>query len=310
MKYKIYMRFIGIIIFFLLITFIDIDKLKNVWESQINLQYLLVSFFLIPLVILIKSYRWLLILGVQAIKLNFINAYLIYFSSLFYGSISPGGVLGEITKILHLKNENNLSIKKITPAVFLDRIFDLVIISCIGIFCLTHFLLNNYVYSLLILLIGIIFPLSLLLMVLFKYLKKTKNKKFNYEKNIIFKTIFDVINLSKNIGFLVFFKALFVTIVGQIIACIQVIYIFKILKLDFTILYAFAINSLIVLISLIPITIAGIGSRDSLVILMFSLNNINIEYGILFSSLYLIIFNFGTYFFGFLSTMIKPLKIK
>ena len=60
----------------------------------------------------------------------------------------------------------------------------------------------------------------------------------------------------------------------------------------------------------IPITIAGIGSRDSLVILMFSLNNINIEDGILFSSLYLIIFNFGTYFFGFLSTMIKPLKIK
>ncbi|MDC0383533.1 flippase-like domain-containing protein [Candidatus Marinimicrobia bacterium] len=297
-------RFIGIIIFLYILTLVDFNELRNVWQNHISLKYLLKSLFLIPLVILIKSYRWSLILGSQSIKLNIINAYSIYFSSLFYGSISPGGVLGEITKVLHLKNEIDLSPEKTTPSVILDRVFDLFIILCIGVFCLSYFIMKNYFFSLFILILGFIIPFYLAFIFLIKYLKKIINK------NIIFKTIFSVTALLNELKFSIFLKAVIMTIIGQAIACIQVIYIFKILNLDFTISYVLAINSSIVLISILPITIAGIGSRDSIVLYLFSLNNVKIEYAILFSSLYLFIFNFGTYFFSFISLLFKPLRIK
>ena len=310
MKYKSYTRFIGILIFVYLVSFLDFEELKNVWSSRVNLQYLLNNLLFIPLVVLLKSYRWSLILGAQSIKLNLIDAYSIYFSSLFYGSISPGGVLGEVTKVLHLKNEIDLNTEKTTPSVIIDRIFDFFIIFCIGIFCLSYFILKNYFFSIFVLIFGFIIPFYLALIISFKYLNRTINKNLDSKKNIIFKTIFSVMVLFKKLKFSILLEAVVITIIGQVIACIQVIYIFKILNLDFTISYVLAINSSIVLISVLPITIAGIGSRDTIVLYLFSLNNIKIEYAILFSSLYLFVFNFGTYFFSFISLLFKPLRIK
>ena len=90
----------------------------------------------------------------------------------------------------------------------------------------------------------------------------------------------------------------------------KIFYICKFLQLSFGIIFLISLSSLITLVSLIPITFAGIGSRDSLVIYFFSLKDISPEYGFLFSTIYLLIFYLGTSFFSLIALLIKPLKLK
>lgn len=310
MNYKIYTRLIGILFFIYLITIVDFNEIDDVWKRNSNLEYLIKSFLLIPFVILIKSYRWSLILSLNTKRLKFLDAYFIYFSSLSYGIISPGGVLGELTKILHLKNSININTNETAASVLLDRIFDLVVIYGIAVFCLSIFVFDNIILSCLLMLLSTLLPFYVLYKFLYKYLKKRINNNSKDKLKLIKRTIVDIFELLEIMKINIFIKTIIITLLGQFIAFVQVSYICKIMKLDFSIIYIFAINSFSTLISLIPITFAGIGSRDSLLLFLFSKKNITLENTLLFSTLYLFVFYFGTYFFSFLSLMIKPLKIK
>jgi len=310
LNYKIYTRLIGILFFIYLITIVDFNEIDDVWKRNSNLEYLIKSFLLIPFVILIKSYRWSLILSLNTKRLKFLDAYFIYFSSLSYGIISPGGVLGELTKILHLKNSININTNETAASVLLDRIFDLVVIYGIAVFCLSIFVFDNIILSCLLMLLSTLLPFYVLYKFLYKYLKKRINNNSKDKLKLIKRTIVDIFELLEIMKINIFIKTIIITLLGQFIAFVQVSYICKIMKLDFNIIYIFAINSFSTLISLIPITFAGIGSRDSLLLFLFSKKNITLENTLLFSTLYLFVFYFGTYFFSFLSLMIKPLKIK
>tara|TARA_Y100001970_G_scaffold188747_1_gene229585 strand:+ start:164 stop:1102 length:939 start_codon:yes stop_codon:yes gene_type:complete len=312
MGYKKATRLIGILVFFYLLTLIDFKEMSRICGERLALNNLLFSFILIPIVILIKSLRWYLILNVKSIKMAYLNTYLIYFSSLFYGIITPGG-LGEFVRVLHLKNNKLFKTSMVLSTVIMDRVYDLYIISIISIFSINYFFIKYSFY----LSISISLLLSIVLPIMFFYSKifhLIKNKLFLYgfnnKQSLFFKTINELNKffIPKNIYF--FSKCLILTIIGQIISFFQIYYICKILQLDLSMLFIASLMSLSALISIIPITIAGIGSRDTLIIYMFSKQNISIEYALIFSSIYLFIFYFGTAFFSFFSLLVRPLRVR
>ena len=102
---KKYSFLIGIIIFILIVARLDFRELIFVL-SDINYFYLFLAIpFLIPMLVL-KAYRWNYLKKTQGINYSFKESFLMYGSGMYLGILTPGR-LGEISKIVFLKNRGS-----------------------------------------------------------------------------------------------------------------------------------------------------------------------------------------------------------
>ena len=306
------MGYLGSLVFrilvFYLLNFIDLIQLKIIFTDFANYKNLFISLSFVPFVILIKSYRWYLLAKLYLPSLKFGSTFFIYSSSLFFGVINPAGILVELTKVLHFKNNTKINLIDASSSVIIDRFLDFLIIFIIAIFSCFHMRYNSLFFSSFFTLI-FIFVCIIIINSKF-FLKNEFFRNFKIKNFRLSKIILSIKKIFTNQNLLEIITCFIITVLAQIISIIQVLYICKVLNLNFSSLYILAINSFSVLISLIPISVAGIGNRDALLMLLFSLKEIENEYALLFSSMYLIVFYLGTLIFGFISFLIKPVNLK
>lgn len=308
MGYLGYIRFLGILIFFYLLNFIDFIQLKIIFTDFANYKNLFVSLSFVPFVILIKSYRWYLLAKLYLPGLKFGPTFFVYSSSLFLGVITPAGILGELTKVLHFKNNTKINLIDASSSVIIDRFLDFLIILVIAIFSYFYIRYNSLFFSSFLTLTFILVCIIIINSKIF--IKNEFFRDFKIKNFRLYNILFSIKKIFTSKNLLEIMTCLIITVLGQIISFIQVLYICKVLNLDFSSLYILAINSFSVLISLIPISVAGIGNRDALLMLLFSLKEVENEYALIFSSMYLIVFYLGTLIFGFISFLIKPVRFK
>lgn len=115
---------------------LDLKKIVNI-ISQINLFYFFLAFLLIFLSFLIKIYRWNYIQKVQGMHYKFRDSFAMNMSSYVIGMITPGQ-LGEMGKFMYLKKDGHPATKAIMSVV-LDRVFDVVLLVFWGLVGLVLF---------------------------------------------------------------------------------------------------------------------------------------------------------------------------
>ena len=131
---KKYISIFGLLLFIFILFNIDIHHLLDIL-SHSNIYYLIFALLLNLPMQIIKSVRWNLILKNQNYKITFIETFLIYSASTYFGIITPGRI-GDFLKVIYLKNIKGIEISKGFPSVLIDRIFDfylLIIFGSIGI---------------------------------------------------------------------------------------------------------------------------------------------------------------------------------
>jgi len=84
----------------------------------------------VPMV-LCKSLRWQALMRPQSIHYSTLNAYLAYFGSLFIGLLTPGR-LGEFVKALHVSRDCNIPLARALSSVLVDRLYDLSMLLLVG----------------------------------------------------------------------------------------------------------------------------------------------------------------------------------
>ena len=104
-------------------------------------------FHLYHLLFLIKSYRWYLLAKLYLPGLKFGPTFFVYSSSLFFGVITPAGILGELTKVLHFKNNTKINLIDASSSVIIDRFLDFLIILVIAIFSYFYIRYNSLFFS-------------------------------------------------------------------------------------------------------------------------------------------------------------------
>jgi len=116
-------RFIGLLIFIFILLRLD-------WgEMRINLSK--ANYFLIFIAVLLnvpqvwlKAVRWRMLLGVQNIKITNNDAFTYYCNAVYLGIITPGRI-GEVAKAFFLKNKGMTTLSHALSSVVVDRGFDL-----------------------------------------------------------------------------------------------------------------------------------------------------------------------------------------
>ena len=266
--------------------------------TNINLTYLFWALSLFPIIPIIKTYRWRIILGS-----DYNSSYFTVLKVLMAGSVfnlfAPSK-LGDFSRVYFCKKELSRDTKRIFNSVIVEKLCDVLALCLICLISL-YFVEVKYSIKFSILIFSLIlFSVIFLITTLDFHKFKLLNDLFQKVKLI---EIFDdARKLKKEIKHnKVFFSMIFgITILYWYIVLFQIYLFFLIFNLNASLILVVSLVPVALFIGMIPITISGIGTRDLALIFLFSgyfPSEIMAGIGILCSSRYLVSCLMGLPFF-------------
>src|SRR4030042_2150711 len=305
-----YSFFIGLALFAIILSRMNVGKIiQNI--SNIKPVYLITAILLLVPSLIIKTLCWNYIMRQQGIKYGLKDSVLMYCSGLYIGIVTPGR-MGEITKALYLKNDGH-SMGKSLVSTILDRLSDFAFLL-VFIFLGSLFFLNVIYKQILIFIIVILISL-VLLFILFKtgLIKLIIKKIFyilipqKYQKSwkINFQDFIDDIKIYKFKNYLIIF---IISALSWLFYYIQMYVLSRGLNIDLPFLYFAIAITIAGFITLIPVSISGIGTRDAALLLLFGPFLIPKEEIIALSALILSISVIAA-IIGLICWTIKPIKL-
>lgn len=308
-KNKWFFRFFGIFIFIIILSRIDLTETIKILLNA-NLIYLAVAFTIVPFVVLIKAYRWQLLMKMQNINYPLKDSVHVYFAGLFVGSITPGR-LGDFIKVFYLREEG-YSFGKSFVSVFMDRVFDLVSLFIIAYICMFVFMIF---FEKQIIFLSLFFIITAIIFILLisdknkKLLKKIYTSFIPEKYKTEVKVNFD--DFSRDLNSLKTPKLSLVaitTIIGWIIYFSASYLLALSMDIHISFFYLITCLSISAIITLIPISILGIGTRDMTLIALFSCIGLSKELAVAFSTMLLFMFSVNG-LIGLLAWLKKPITL-
>lgn len=307
---KKYSYLFGILLFLLILLRTDFLSLLEIIKS-IKISYIILASVLSFLMLLSQTWGWNYLKKKQNISYAVKDSFLMYGAGVYIGLLTPGR-LGEITKALYLKKDGH-SMGKSLVSVIVDRIFDFGFLFCFAFFG-SIFFLNLFQKQILILIISLGAFIALFIFLLKIGLIKFALKKFfyifipqKYQKSwkINFQDFIDGIRVYKLSHYVISF---FITSLSWIIYYIQIYILAKGIGIATVPFLYLAISVTVAgFITLIPVSISGIGTRDATLILLLAPFAILKEQAIILSTSILLITVFIA-LIGLICWLIKPIR--
>lgn len=306
---KKYLSFLGIILFIFILFKSNLGEiLKNI--KNVNFSYLILAAALTLPMFLNKAWCWNYIKRKQEIKYNLKDSFLMYCSGIYVGILTPGR-MGEVIKALYLKKDG-YSMGRSLVSVALDRISDFV--SLLAFILLgSLFFITVFQKQILILVLGIIifillFAIFLKIGLIKWFLKKLfyvfVPEKYQKSWKINFQDFVDDFKIYKFKNYLII---LIISVLSWFFYYLQTYILSKAINIDVPFLYLAITVTTAGLITLIPISVAGIGTRDAALILLLAPFSILKEQAILFSALILLMSLFAA-LIGLICWLYKPIR--
>jgi uncharacterized protein (TIRG00374 family) len=310
-KNKWFFRLIGIAIFaFILVYKIDLKETLSVFQ-HLNPFYLFSAIIIMIIASTIKPYRWQYILKTIGINYSFWKTYKLYFIGLFMGIITPAR-LGEAGKILYLKKDRH-PLDKSLISIVIDRFADITYLISFGFIGLFFFF---YLFKNLIISVAIIAVVGA---ILFLLIIKNKGAKIILKKAVFFlapakykqklqKSFSEFIKILKLYKLKNYFAIFIITIFCWLPSYVAVYFLAKsvgITRVSF--LYLAVSITVTSLITLLPISISGIGTRETVLLLLLIPFSISSEQIVSFSLLIFLTNFIIIPLIGFYCWLINPL---
>lgn len=306
------LKFIGISLFIFIIYTVNLERIINVLKNANILLFLLGIFISLPSQY-VKAVRWNLFMRKLNINYSFFSSFYIYQIGVFYSILMPGRV-GDFLRINHLKSDGH-NITDSFFSIFLDKLFDLCFLisfGYLGLFLFFKLFKIHIIIITIILIVTIVFILILYILrkkielILFKCLslfleaETIEKSKKNVKKSLI--------NLKK-VDALDYIAATATTILSWLLYFVGSYLLALSLGINLSFVYITLCVAISILITLIPITFSGVGTREATLLMLFSLVNVNKETTIAFSLLLLANLLIMA-IIGFIFWLIKPFFIK
>lgn len=265
---------------FALIKLVPYKDLVGIYR-QSHKGYLLLGMSSLFAGIFLLVIRWRFLLSALGVKVPLREIFLSFFSGLFFNLFFPSFVAGDVFRSFGITRRHG-QLKKVASSVLMDRFSGLAAVTVIGLaaFIIGYDLLPQYqVFSSLgLLCLGLSFILSAIFskrffLFLLRVLKKNsglRTKLLNFHEQLFF--------FRKNPRY--FLGAILLSLPPQILTVASFFIVSKALGLEVKFIYFMILVPIIMVIAFIPVTIAGIGTREAAAVYFFSLAGIEKSAGL------------------------------
>jgi len=291
-KIRIFLQILGPLIFIYILSKIDYRLFFEEVKS-LRWSFLIFALTAVPFLILVKSLRWRTILLSLDIVISRTTCFSLYCMGLFVGIVTPGRI-GEVIKVYFLKNRGHSVFRSFFSVVF-DRVSDILVLIIFGVLVFFFFLeeIGLYIIS---------FGIVALLTLIFIFLLVDQRSYLNRALNGLIRRFF-LIDLAdynqftltklwqslKNLNRKMIFLFLFYLVVGWLIYFLSRYFIALSLGLDLSFVDVSVISIFISIVVNLPISIAGLGTREAAVIYLFGLFSLTKETALVFALLVFVI---------------------
>lgn len=305
---------IGIAIMAFILSKIDLANTFLIFSTT-KVSYLPFIFFLSIPSILMKAFRWRYLLKMQQIDYGFKASLLTFLAGLYVGIITPGRI-GELARVYYLKEEKRISVGKSLSSLLVDRILDVLILLFFACSGLLIFSVSKKI-TVLIVALAVLLALGGTLSLRREYAQRVLGflsglsffKKLADQAGITFGDFYGGIEKMRDWR-LTF--PLLLTLSAYLISFFQCYLISVALNIPISFSYLVFCVAIVSLVSWIPISIAGIGTRDATLIGLFAVLGLEPEPAVSFSLMYLFVFNVSVASMGLLAwwrkSSVHPLK--
>lgn len=302
-------RLLGVLLLIFILTRIDLPNVASA-IAKVNLWYLVLVIILHLPVVFLKAWRWQYLLKMQGVTYPLRHSFPAYFSGVYLGLTTPGR-LGDFARVLYLRHDKELPVGGALSSVLVDRLYDIYLLVIVGGFGLIAFSpLGERTVLFILFLVFILAVFSLFLN--WQIGKRAVSVIYKVSALQRLKAQIDtsVDQFYAGLGGLTRKGLIFcslLTLVAYAIYFGQCYLLALSLNLSLSFLYVTSCMAVAVLITMIPISIAGIGTRDGTLIFLFSLQGVSAESALSYSLLVLFTFYICGAAMGAIAWQIKPL---
>jgi len=303
-RLKTILRITGsVVIIALLVSRIQWDKqvFAEVFAS-IDLYWFLLSLTGVVLVLGVKSLRWRLLLKAEECPYSRLNSFIAYMASFTIGLITPGR-LGEIARLYYVREDTGISFYRSFKTLVADRIFDFAILIWFGLTGMLYFYRVAGNVSAWVYLAGsAVFMLACWAVMAWlmqrfvaensartalRFTRETWNQMF--ERRMLAPWLLTLL------AYVLFYSANY--------------FIFNSISVPLSLIDIGFILSLMSLATLIPVSLAGFGTREASLVFLLSFYEVKPEVAIVFSLLQFTAFFLWGGIIGMVFWLFKPVKL-
>ena len=267
MKKSIFIKlFITVFFFIILFYKINFTNIIHAFQS-LNVIYLTFALLLVPLLLLIRAWRWQIFLDSSGIVLSLRDTLKITLIGTFYGLITPGKI-GEFGRAIHVKERKSITI----PTIIMEKLLDIGVLLALSLITTFFLFKDSSFISISLFVITLCIFLIVLLSINEKILFICKFRRSPSSTMMVDPRLV--------------IKSTMITFVYYSIAYCFAFLIVRAGNMQFDGIFVMPI---VVLIGNIPITISGLGLRESIGSLCFILLGESAANGFIFS-LFLFLF--------------------
>ncbi len=284
-----YLGFLGIIIVIYIFSLVNWKSTLEILKN-INIMWLILSFFLSLIIIIIGSLKWRYVVNRVGINLTVKDSLIINFKSLF-AEYSPGKLGFLFVTAIYLKEKIKEGWSKVIFSTLFNKFMEIWIMSiealiAVIILIFLFSIKSSIIIPIIIALFLIITSFTLfknqrimksILMLFFKRFAPKKNQD-NFNENFV--KFYDCF---KNINLRAFLILLFYQIIILIVAGLSFYFLAISLGINLPFYLAIILEPIIAIASILPISFSGLGTREASVAFIFSLIDISLESALIFS---------------------------
>jgi len=266
-------KILGILLFVVILSRIDLREVGRQFRNT-NIKLLLLSITAIFVLIVIKSARWKYIARIQGTEIPLGKSILAYTASLYLGIVTPGRI-GDFAKSYYLY-KSGMSAGKALFSSLIDRLFDIIILLIIGYLSLFFFpdIIKNQILStslLFLLIIALILIVISKRKIIVKLIRRfVSGVKFLKKGERVSELIEDMLNEFSLLNLTSTVKITLLTLTATIFHYSYFVISAKALGINIPLGTLILCISAAIFVGLIPVSIAGVGTRDAALIVLFS----------------------------------------
>ena len=281
---------IGIVVLIVILVRVDLGVVFQQLQGC-HLPDLVLAVLLIFPQIALRAFRWQDLLTRQGVHCPWPRALTFYFAAVFAGLMTPGR-LGELAKGVFLKQHRIASISRSLPSVMTDRFLDLVVLLALALLAFPHFDLIPHAGKVSALALGLmvtLIALGLNWLVASQQLLAIASKIKTRLKSNWSGTLDDFVAGSRALISTGLLASLVWTLAGYAVFFMQTNAIGHAIALPADFMTIARVVSISILVGFIPITFAGLGTRDAMLIFLFGLAGVDQASALSFAILYIFV---------------------